>query len=127
MNFLNRGISFNTKHYNKTSRFSCWIRPDAVLYAVLIPVTFMLINSAGTFLIFCLRMFPNFCLSRRLQKSSTVRMSSGVRKKRQDHLHLFVTLIFTQFLLGLPWVSLLFSLVSSLFSLKPIVSLNTLF
>ncbi|KAI6233633.1 G-PROTEIN-RECEP-F2-4 domain-containing protein [Aphelenchoides fujianensis] len=82
----------------------CWIRPESVLYAVLVPASLMLLNSCVAFAFFCCRMFPNTLLARHLGRASSVRMSLGSRNKRRDSLQLFLTVLFTQVLLGLPWV-----------------------
>ncbi|KAI6197781.1 hypothetical protein M3Y94_01265300 [Aphelenchoides besseyi] len=81
----------------------CWIRPQSIIYAVLIPVTIMLVNSIFTFIIFCLRMFPS-CTKICGSSSSAVRISTGSKNKRSGKLQLFIAILFAQFVLGFPWL-----------------------
>ncbi|KAI6231568.1 hypothetical protein M3Y95_00395700 [Aphelenchoides besseyi] len=82
----------------------CWIQPKSVIFAVLIPVTIMLINSAVTFVIFCFRMFPS-CFRLCGSASTAVRLSTGTSKhKIREALQLLIAVLFAQFLLGFPWL-----------------------
>lgn len=81
----------------------CWIRPQSVIFAVLIPVTLMLINSFVAFIIFCVRMFPDF-FSRFGIKRASVQLAKGERQARRMNFELFIVLLFAQFILGFPWV-----------------------
>ncbi|KAI6172743.1 hypothetical protein M3Y98_01007300 [Aphelenchoides besseyi] len=77
----------------------CWIRPQSIIYAVLIPVSIMLFNSIITFIIFCLP-----CTKICGRSSSAVRMSTGSNYKRSAKLQLFIAVLFAQFVLGFPWL-----------------------
>ncbi|KAI6233333.1 hypothetical protein M3Y99_00927100 [Aphelenchoides fujianensis] len=96
--FVDTGFFYRGDQY-------CWIRPESVLFAVLIPVSIMLLNSFVTFAIFCLRMFPAFSRLFRLPVAAdAVRMSSGAKRKRRGRVQLFVAVLFAQFVLGFPWL-----------------------
>ncbi|VDL81569.1 unnamed protein product [Nippostrongylus brasiliensis] len=72
----------------------CWVRPDYVIYAVIIPISLMLLNGILCTIIVCYRVFG---IRRKLSKS--------VRHKEKDLMSKVVAVILMQISLGMPWVS----------------------
>ncbi|WKX95732.1 hypothetical protein Q1695_012299 [Nippostrongylus brasiliensis] len=71
----------------------CWVRPDYVIYAVIIPISLMLLNGILCTIIVCYRVFG---IRRKLSKS--------VRHKEKDLMSKVVAVILMQISLGMPWV-----------------------
>jgi hypothetical protein len=94
----------DTGFFYRNDQF-CWIRPQSVIYAILIPVTVMLLNSSITFAIFCVRMFPDFFARVGVRRTS-IKMAEAQKRQRRRKMELFLVLFFAQFYLGFPWVSI---------------------
>jgi hypothetical protein len=75
-----------------------------VWFAVVLPLSLLLLNAVVCSAVICFRLFPNSCgMERVWQKhaSSTIRLAKGVRKQSQQKL---TVLLLMQFSLGMPWV-----------------------
>ncbi|VDO91462.1 unnamed protein product [Heligmosomoides polygyrus] len=80
-NFFDRGDCF------------CWVRPDYIIYAVIIPITFLLLNAVTCTIIVCYRVFG---VRRKLSKSM----------RHRDHQigSKILAVFLMQISLGMPWI-----------------------
>lgn len=96
------GLTINDFFY-RDDEF-CWIRPNYVWFAVVLPLSLLLLNGAICAVIIGLRLFPNSCGMKQVLErhaSATIRLSKGARRKSRNKL---AVLMMMQFSLGLPWV-----------------------
>uniref|UniRef100_A0A914PT52 G-protein coupled receptors family 2 profile 2 domain-containing protein n=1 Tax=Panagrolaimus davidi TaxID=227884 RepID=A0A914PT52_9BILA len=84
----------------------CWIRPDYLIGAVIIPLTILSINAILTIFIMSLRLFPHFKISKLIRTSSTKINKISNKEARERAFVLFLV----QFTLGVPWLLQYFTL-----------------
>uniref|UniRef100_A0A914C1K5 G-protein coupled receptors family 2 profile 2 domain-containing protein n=1 Tax=Acrobeloides nanus TaxID=290746 RepID=A0A914C1K5_9BILA len=83
--------------YNREDGF-CWIRPDYVIFGVILPLTLLVANGIFCFVVALLRLFPKICGIALIRTASS---TIGKRPKKKEKL---VALIIMQFILGIPWI-----------------------
>uniref|UniRef100_A0A0K0CT74 GPS domain-containing protein n=1 Tax=Angiostrongylus cantonensis TaxID=6313 RepID=A0A0K0CT74_ANGCA len=87
-----------TRFFNRGDCF-CWVRPDYVVYAVIIPVSFLVLNATVCTFLVCRRLFGT---SRTLGKS--------IRYTDQYLCSKIVAVVLMQVSLGMPWILQYFTL-----------------
>lgn len=91
--------------FNRNDDF-CWIRPTSVVFAVVIPLTVLVVNCIICSIIMTSRLYPNLRITapiRRLVRTNSTMLAKSTRQKSRDR---FLAILSIQFVLGLPWVSL---------------------
>ncbi|VDO30135.1 unnamed protein product [Haemonchus placei] len=81
-----------TNFYDRGDCF-CWVRPDYIIYAVIIPISFLVLNGIVCTVLVCERIF---LFKRKLSKS--------VRYQDRQLLSKVVAVFLMQISLGMPWV-----------------------
>ncbi|VDM61356.1 unnamed protein product [Angiostrongylus costaricensis] len=87
-----------TEFFNRGDCF-CWVRPDYVVYAVIIPVSFLVLNATVCTILVCRRLFGT---NRTLGKS--------IRYTDQYLCSKIVAVVLMQVSLGMPWILQYFTL-----------------
>ncbi|KAI6226615.1 Mth-2 [Aphelenchoides besseyi] len=89
--------------YNRQDDF-CWIRPTSTVFAVVLPLSLMILNGSACMVVIIYRLYPNLWLVapiRRIMRTNSNRLSRGAKRKSAGRL---LTLLNIQFTLGLPWI-----------------------
>lgn len=92
----------DTSFFYRNDEF-CWIRPQSAILACLIPVLLIFLNTLICFGIFCVRKFPHR-FARFGVKPPIVEPTKLEIAQRRTNFKIFLAVLFSQFLLGLPWV-----------------------
>lgn len=88
--------------YDRNDSF-CWIRPDYIILAVVVPLTILILNGLVCLLIILLRMYPNAKVFRPLSRLVSVQSNLISKAKKKIAGGEIITVLIMQFNLGLPW------------------------
>ncbi|KAH7724623.1 Protein MTH-2 [Aphelenchoides avenae] len=79
----------------------CWIRPDYVVVAVVVPLSLLVLNALFCSLVISIRLFPQVFGATRFIRQGSRTISKGARQQSKER---FIALFLMQFTLGVPWV-----------------------
>uniref|UniRef100_A0A915CXH5 G-protein coupled receptors family 2 profile 2 domain-containing protein n=1 Tax=Ditylenchus dipsaci TaxID=166011 RepID=A0A915CXH5_9BILA len=91
---------FISDFFSRNDEF-CWIRPDYVWFAVVLPLTLLIVNGVISLIIISIRLFPNLFGFQKVLRTGSKIMAKGTKKQTKEKL---IAIFLLQFILGMPWI-----------------------